>query len=147
IAAGTAVGMLTVAAVGSGARAAWVGLAASAIIVAAMRRDDIIRLVARRPRRHVAALAAGLAVAGAAIVVWSPLGDRVAATFDRDEPGGSGRLDEWRVATRVIADRPVIGAGPEGYRVVFADGVDRAYERDHGRDPLPDRAHAAPLDL
>jgi len=139
--------LLGVAAIGSGARAAWVGLAASAVVAGLARRDDVRRVVARRPRRHVALVLAAVVALGAAVVVLSPMGDRLAATFDRDEPGGSGRLDEWRVATRVIADRPVLGTGPEGYRIVFADGVDAAYEREHGRDPLPDRAHATPLDL
>ena len=37
--------------------------------------------------------------------------------------------------------------GPEGYRIAFARGVDERYEREHGRDPLPDRAHSTPLDV
>src|SRR5690606_26811454 len=69
------------------------------------------------------------------------------SVVDRDAPGGAGRVDEWRVAVRVIADHPITGVGPEGYRIAFAEGVDRAYERAHGRDPLPDRAHSAPLDV
>lgn len=147
IAAVAALPLLGIATIGSGARAAWVGLAASTVVAAVARRDDIGRVVSQRPRRQLLLLAVGVAVASAAVVVWSPIGDRVAATFDRNEPGGSGRVDEWRVATRVMADRPVVGAGPEGYRIVFADGIDRSYEREHGRDPLPDRAHAAPLDI
>ena len=42
---------------------------------------------------------------------------------------------------------PVTGVGPEGYRIAFGAAVDDAYEEAHGRTPLPDRAHSAPLDV
>lgn len=133
---------LAVGAVGSGARAAWVGLAAAAAVTAWSHR---VRL-ARRPR--MAGLAGAAAVIAAAVlVVAGPVGARAASTFDADAPGGRGRLDEWRVAARVVVDHPLVGVGPEGYRIAFADGVDAAYARAHGRDPVPDRAHSAPLDV
>jgi O-antigen ligase/cytochrome c-type biogenesis protein CcmH/NrfG len=140
--AGVAVPVLLVAMLGSGARAAWVGLVLAGVVLAVARRHDL----AARPRA-VAVTAALIAIAVVGLATFSPVGPRVASAFDRDEPGGSGRLDEWRVATRVVLDHPVLGVGPEGYRIAFASGVDEAYERDHGRDPLPDRAHAAPLDI
>src|SRR5690606_31419435 len=77
--------LLGIATIGSGARAAWVGLAASTVVAAVARRDDIGRVVSQRPRRQLLLLAVGVAVASAAVVVWSPIGDRVAATFDRNE--------------------------------------------------------------
>jgi O-antigen ligase/Flp pilus assembly protein TadD len=135
-AAGVGAATLAVAVVGSGARAAWVGLAVAAGVTAWLHRRRI-------PRRAVVVAVIALV----ALVVLTPVGGRSADTFDRAEPGGRGRLDEWRVAARVVADRPLLGAGPEGYRIVFADGVDAEYERAHGRDPLPDRAHSAPLDI
>jgi O-antigen ligase len=133
---------LVVAVIGSGARAAWFGLAvaAGATVVARGRR----RL--RTWRAAVAVGAAGLLVA-AALVAFTPVGARLSALTDGDAAGGLSRLDEWRVAARVIAAHPLTGVGPEGYRVAFAEGVDETYERTHGRDPLPDRAHAAPLDV
>jgi O-antigen ligase len=137
-----AVPALVVATLGSGARAAWVGLGLSGVITAIARREVLIE----RPGAVIAAIAL-LAVLGAGVLALTPVGPRVASTFDAGEPGGSGRLDEWRVAARVVVDHPVLGVGPEGYRIAFADGVDDAYEREHGRDPLPDRAHAAPLDI
>jgi O-antigen ligase len=138
----TAVPVLTVATFGSGARAAWVGLAAAAMLLALSRR----RGIAARPRIS-GAVAVSLVLGALALATFTPVGPRVASAFDRDEPGGSGRIDEWRVATEVIVEHPVLGVGPEGYRVAFAGGVDEAYERTHGRDPLPDRAHSAPLDI
>jgi Flp pilus assembly protein TadD len=61
--------------------------------------------------------------------------------------GTSGRLDEWTLASRVIADRPLFGAGPEGYRIVAGKHVSVEYEQDYGRAVIPDRAHNGLLDL
>ncbi len=133
---------LAVALVGSGARAAWVGLAVAGIVAAWVHRTRL----GRRPRIVLLAVAVA-GVATAALVTVGPVGDRVASTFDAGEPGGGGRVDEWRVAGRVIADHPFVGVGPEGYRVAFAEGADAAYEQEHGRVPLPDRAHSTPLDV
>jgi Flp pilus assembly protein TadD len=136
VSAAVAAAGVSVAVVGSGARAAWLGLAVAAVVVG----------LVRRPRVRPALVLAALALA-AVVVVISPVGARITATFDADAPGGQGRVDEWRVATGVLTEHPLTGVGPEGYRVAFAAGVDRGYERAHGRDPLPDRAHSAPLDI
>ncbi|HEX7131134.1 MAG TPA: O-antigen ligase family protein [Iamia sp.] len=131
---------------GSGARSAWLGLAAAGLAVLVARRDDVGALVRSR-RRSVLVGGAALVVVAAAVLALSPAGARLVALGDADAPGGRGRLDEWRVATRVLADHPVLGVGPEGYRIAFAEGVDDRYEIAHGRDPQPDRAHSGPLDV
>ena len=46
----------------------------------------------------------------------------------------------------MIARHP-LGVGPEGYRIVFHEGVDGSYERNYGRQVLPDRAHNVLLDV
>jgi hypothetical protein len=120
-----------VALVGSGSRAAWVGLGVAAVVA-------VVRL---RPPRSMVLTA--IALTGVAIVVLAPRLDDV---VERAVPADS-RLDEWAMATRVIARHPLFGAGPEGYRTVVADGVSAEYERTYGRDVLPDRAHSAPLDV
>ncbi|MEY2567104.1 MAG: hypothetical protein QOE35_1633 [Actinomycetota bacterium] len=119
----------------SGARAAWVGVAVAAVVVAVMRR--------RLPWRTAVAAAVLAVVIAVATGVAGRLPDVVT-----DRNGGArGRLDEWRVAARVVAHRPLLGVGPEGYRIAFGRAVDDGYERAHGRDPLPDRAHSAVLDV
>lgn len=121
----------TVALLGSGARAAWLGTAAAALVL-------VVRL---RPSRKAVLL--GGAALVATLAVCSPWLVDVA---DRSQ-GMASRLDEWRVATRVIAHHPLLGTGPEGYRIAVTEGVDRAYERAHPRtNVLPDRAHSGPLD-
>jgi O-antigen ligase len=137
---------LVVALVGSGARAAWFGAALTMVLVAALHG----RLGVARVRRHPvvgAALVAGLIAAMAVTVVVTPVGPRIGGLFDRDAPGGAARGDEWRVAVTVIGQHPLTGVGPEGYRLVVADGLDDAYVQRHGRDVAVDRAHSGPLDV
>ncbi|HZN14287.1 MAG TPA: O-antigen ligase family protein [Acidimicrobiales bacterium] len=127
-----------VALVASGARAAWVGVLVAAVIAAVLRR-------AVNRRVMVGAAAIALIAVGGAFAFG--VAGRVPALFTDRDGGVHGRLDEWRVATRVVLARPLTGVGPEGYRIAFARHVDDRYEARHGRDPLPDRAHDAFLDV
>lgn len=118
--------------VGSGARAAWFGAVVALLVV----------VVRRRPSRQAMVRGAIVTVVVVAVAVpWS------GSLLER--PAGQGsRLDEWRVAARVIGHHPVVGVGPEGYRIAVSEGVDAHYERTYGRDRvLPDRAHSGPLDV
>ena len=133
----------------SGARAAWLGLAATGVVAVILRRQ---RIAARRPqwratrrRLVVAAVMGTAAVLGLGAATGA--GDRLADAAHERDGGVGGRVDEWRVAARVVARHPLTGVGPEGYRIAFGKAVDDSYEQDHGRDPLPDRAHSAPLDV
>jgi O-antigen ligase len=129
---GISAALVAIAVVGSGTRAAWLGMALSAVVV----------VIAVRPsRRSLLWCTAGLIVAVAAV---APRLGEVGSRRD----SGTSRLDEWRVAVRVIGRHPLLGVGPEGYRIAVAEGIDDAYERAHRRDTvLPDRAHSAPLDV
>ncbi len=122
----------TMALIGSGSRAAWLATAVLVILV----------VVGRRPSRRL--VIAGMSILAVAAALLAP---RLTDVLDRSEGSGS-RLDEWAVAARVIAEHPLIGVGPEGYRIAVSEGVDRHYERTYGRDRvLPDRAHSGPLDV
>lgn len=100
-------------------------------------------LVVRRSTRSLRTLVIAAAVLLGALAVVAPrLGDVLDRTY-----GASSRLDEWRVAVRVIVEHQWFGVGPEGYRIAFAEGVDDAYEQSYGRSVLPDRAHSGPLDV
>jgi O-antigen ligase/Flp pilus assembly protein TadD len=122
----------------SGARAAWVGALVAGVAVVVARRP---------PLRRVVPWVAGGAVTMVALAAVTGVVARVPDTLGDGGGGIGGRLDEWRVATSVLAAHPLTGVGPEGYRIAFGRHVDDAYEIDHGRDPLPDRAHAAVLDV
>ncbi len=133
----------------SGARAAWLGLAVVGVLGLVLRRQ---RIAARRRewravRRRLVVLSALAVAAVVGLGVATGAGGRIADAVGERDGGLHGRLDEWRVAARVVANHPLTGTGPEGYRVAFGASVDDAYEQDHGRTPLPDRAHSAVLDI
>ena len=129
---GSSAVLVTIAVVGSGTRAAWIGAMVAAVAVVAAVRPSL---------RTVMWCAAGLAVA---VAIVAP---RLHDVSSRRE-GSTSRLDEWRVAVRVIGRHPIVGVGPEGYRIAVVEGIDDAYERAHRRDTvLPDRAHSAPFDV
>lgn len=131
--------LATVALVASGARAAWLGALVAAVAMVVRRGPT---------RRSAVVAAAGLAsVLLVAVAVATGVAGRAPDLVGDDRGGVAGRLDEWRVAARVVTDHPVLGVGPEGYRIAFTEAVDEAYEQDHGRHPLPDRAHSAVLDV
>ena len=123
-------------------RAAWVGAVVAALATAVQERGRL-----RRYRKAAIAVAVAVAAVAVVIGVTTPLGGRATSTFDLNHGTSASRLDEWRIATRAIADRPVLGAGPEGYRVVFPQEVDAAYVRKYGVAVYPDRAHNGVLDV
>jgi len=120
---------------GSGTRAALVGLAAALAVTAGLWLPMV--------RRHRPVAAVG-AVAVILLVALTPLGERLS---DLGASTGTSRVDEWTVAARAITERPLLGAGLEGYRVVFPGVVDADYVREYGRSTVTDRAHSGPLDL
>lgn len=136
IVAGTCAALGLVALAASGARAAWFGAFVAAVIAIVVVRQRRIAL-------------AGLACAVLVVIVGLATGaaGRVGAVASDRDGGAHGRLDEWRIAVKVVAAHPILGAGPEGYRIAFGASVDDRYERAHGRNPVPDRAHSALLDV
>jgi O-antigen ligase/Flp pilus assembly protein TadD len=120
---------------GSGTRAALVGLAAALALTAGTWLPIL--------RRHRPVAAVG-AVVLILLVALTPLGERLS---DLGTSDGTSRVDEWTVAARAITERPLLGAGLEGYRVMFPRVVDADYVRTYGRSTVTDRAHSGPLDL
>ena len=137
---GTVAVAILVVAIGSGTRAAWVGLGVAALVVAMARRHEL-----RRVSRDIAVVVV-LAVAAIALAFALAPERSVTAALAR-QTRATSRIDEWRIAARVVAAHPITGAGPEGYRVVFPTKVDDEYERAYGRVVVPDRAHDMPLDV
>jgi O-antigen ligase len=109
-------------------RAAWIGAIVAIVAVAIQQRGLL-----RRHRTKVVAVAIGVAA--------------LAITIGVSRGANASRLDEWRIATRTIADHPLVGVGPEGYRVIFPQEVSAAYVREYGSAVYPDRAHNGVLDV
>lgn len=143
----TAAGLGTIALLNSQSRAAWVGLALTAVLLLVFRRHELH--AALGPKR--AGIGAG-AVVGVLLMVavFTPAGARAWSLTDVSDGVVAGRIDEWQVGLRALADSGTIGVlghGPENYRTVFGEHVDQAYVMDHGRDTFTDRAHNSVLDV
>jgi O-antigen ligase len=118
-------------------RGAWIGALVAAVLVAARQRE----IIRRRWRE--------LVLGGFALVVLfalTPLGGRVADGFRLDRGTTQGRFDDWATGARVVGHHPVLGVGPEGYRVVFPQVVSATYVRRHGTAVVSDRAHNGVVD-
>ena len=133
-----AVGVVAV--VASQTRGAWLGL----LVAAAVGGPAIAR---RLGSRRSAVVAAGVFVALGVLAVATPLGARALGAVDLDGGSARGRLDEWRVAAAVVAEHPVVGVGPEGYRVAVTGHLDEGYSIRYGREVYVDRAHDGVLDV
>ncbi len=108
---------------GSGTRAAMVGLVVGTVTVAILLG------------RRTAAMALGSASAAAGIAT-TLLSERQFTRFD-----------EWAVGLRGMIEAPLIGYGPEGYRIAFGQLVTADYQRTYGSDVYTDRAHQGLIDL
>ena len=131
--------LLIVAALGSGTRGSLIALFCAGVIVAALRAQPAVR--DGGVGRNLPALVTAVGVAAVAAFVAL-----TTEQFQRSAPVGS-RLDEWRLGVTAFADRPVLGFGPEGYRLVVDRYLSADYVRSYGDAVLPDRAHNAVLDV
>ena len=122
-------GLVTV--VASQTRAAWLGLVAAAAV----------SLPVWWPRMRSRWWLWGAAVVVVALV--TPVVSRTADAFQGDL---RARADEWRMGVGVMSNHPLLGVGPEGYRLAFPSVVDADYERRYTRRTTPDRAHNGALD-
>ena len=119
-------------------RGAWVG-AVVAAGVWSVRHPSLVR------RRWREVVLGGVAVA--VLFAVTPLGGRATSAFDFGGGTTRGRFDDWSVGARVVEHHPVLGLGPEGYRVVFPQYVGADYVRRHGTEVVPDRAHNGIIDV
>jgi len=123
----------------SGARGGWIGLAVALgmLGIAGARRSNV------SSRQRMLALVGCLAV-GAVVLTASGTFGRL---LDLADGTAQGRADTWTTAVEAIAQRPLLGWGPEGLADGLQRHVDADYERAYTRRQLPDRAHDAPLDV
>ncbi len=124
--------------VGSGSRAALAALLVAGPVAAVVRRGALAERWRSRP-----ILVGGVVLAVVAGSVVLALARNV---FQRPA-GWSSRLDEWHLAVQAIASRPVLGAGPEGYRIVAFELADDSYVVRYGEGTFVDRAHSGVLDV
>ena len=101
-----AVAVLGLGVVATQSRGGLVALAAAALVA----------LVVFKARRGIVLLFVAFALAATTFaLVVSP--DASSCVTQRDERGGSGRIDTWRVAVRIAQDHPLAGVGLRNYHV------------------------------
>jgi Tfp pilus assembly protein PilF len=93
--------------------------------------------------RHRRVRAALVAVAAGLVLLFAPFSP-VGASHTSDAI--RGRVEGWRVAVSAIADRPLLGYGPDTGRLALPTHLTERFARDYGVDPLQDRAHDVVLD-
>jgi hypothetical protein len=122
----------------TGTRAAYLGLAAGAIVWAYMRAGKL-----HRPGRRVAAMATAAILALTAFYI-SPAGQlmRSRARWFAEDPWGGARPLLWRDSLRMGLARPLAGYGPETFRAIFPRYESVALARAY-----PDFAHESPHNI
>ncbi|RJQ53616.1 MAG: hypothetical protein C4521_07030 [Actinobacteria bacterium] len=101
-------------------RAAWLGLAVAALAFSAAA---FVELARRRARLLVMAVTAALLFAVLAATFGTSQGgmlsDRLASLLRPYEGSAALRPEQWKVAARMVAERPLLGWGPSQYRTGF----------------------------
>jgi O-antigen ligase/Flp pilus assembly protein TadD len=123
-------------------RGAWLGTLAGGVLVVALEYRRLRAVL----RRSLLALGAAL-VAVLLLVTVSPFAARARSIADPGSLTGRGRLTQWERTLDLVADRPVLGWGPETYAFTFPRFIDAEFERTVGRAVVPDRAHNVVLDM
>lgn len=132
----------------SGSRGAWVGLAAEAVVCAAVAPRAFGRLAVTRRGVTVAAVVT-LTALGLGVLLQGQAGGELskrARAFRTDGMTGSGRTVLWRDALPMVGRYALHGCGPETFVLAFLPYESAELER---LEPyaLYDSAHSVPLDM
>lgn len=145
----TVAGMGAAVTVLTASRAAWFGLAVGVVGLAA--------LAFRRGRGGRAtvgwvcvAVVATLLVGGVLAVAphdrATTVGDTAATLVEPGASRNSGRMAIWAISLRMIADRPLLGFGPDSMGAHFNEYRTEEYDRAEGLDRFADKPHSALLE-
>ncbi|MDI6816193.1 MAG: O-antigen ligase family protein [Actinomycetota bacterium] len=124
-------------------RGAWLGAAAGIALTGALQWKHLWA------SRHVITIALLLFIAGVTLVQFSAgpytVGGRLASIVSID---GSNltRVQMWESSLPLVAERPILGAGPDTYKYVFGKYKPEGWV-EHMDDPLVDKAHNEFLQL
>lgn len=137
-----AAGLGLAALVATGARGAWVGLLAAALVLVALEWSRL------RGLRHSRGIPASVMLAVAAVVTFSmAAGLRMISDGDHGPRAARGRVPQWQVASKLIAEGPLLGGGPDAFAAAAPAPIDAEFEGGVGRERLPDGAQNVFLDV
>jgi len=131
-------------------RGAWIGGAAGLFLVGLLTYRHRIR-----PRAVDLALLGAAGIAAAVVAVRSlsspsevtNVAKRLASIFSFGEGSAQTRMEIWQSAWRAIQERPLVGHGPDTFRLVFRRFQPAEYIRDAGHYSVADNTHNYPLQL
>ncbi|MRS11728.1 MAG: hypothetical protein EG823_01490 [Actinobacteria bacterium] len=123
-------------------RGAWLGAAVALAVLAAHAVRSRIRL----QRADVVALVFALAVlAGAGASAADSIGGRIQEAFSGQTGAGSGRLQIWDMGLDAMSAHPVLGVGPDSYRLAHYEFRGGDHAALGGYATIADDAHSAPI--
>lgn len=137
--------LATAGAILTGARAVGLGLSVAAVLVGVHAITD---WVPRRWRAYAGAGAAAVLVLGLGIGAREIVGtglDLVTGRVTTTEGSITGRIDIYRVALSQVADRPLLGVGPDNYVVAYPRYRLPDTTRFHESDAPQTSPHSWPL--
>ena len=124
-----AVPALVVAIAATLSRSAWIGTVVSAATLIGLRRPRWLWLLP------------AIAVAGL-VVAPSGIRDRAYSIFDVNNPTNRDRIAMLDIGSRIVADHPVFGVGPEMVKDVYAE-----YRPDYAVNPTNPHLHNVPMQI
>lgn len=131
-------------------RSAWVGAFAGAILLVIIA---VRQRVEWRAEDWVFSGVTAAAVLGAVIAsLRNPnlvmnFGARFASIFQFGEGSAKTRFEIWSAAWKALLDRPVLGFGPDTFRLLFPKYKPIEYVKDAGYLSVADNVHNYPLQL
>lgn len=116
----------------TGSRGAWAGLIAALLTTVAVRRKS--------PEVLLAMILTVAVVLGALVAGGEPATKVSPASLKTGS--AAARIEIWRGAAALVADRPLLGAGPGRFLYVFPQYEPLAHARAEGFDVRADQAHS-----
>ncbi|HYE77435.1 MAG TPA: O-antigen ligase family protein, partial [bacterium] len=122
-------------------RGAWLATVVAFLALAALMVPEI-----KRHPKVAASLAGGLVVAvvvaGMALGSTRNLGAQLGSAFKfGDNSTAVQRVELWKTAVRIASDRPLVGTGPDGYRIFFTSLQSPKFVRLYGPDQIANGPH------
>ena len=131
-------------------RGAWIGGALALVLVGIVAWRHRVRM------RRLDWIPAGVSAALGAGIIWRSLsspnevmnfGKRLRSIFEFGSGSGQTRTEIWQAGIAAVKERPILGWGPDTFRLVFPRFKPVEYVRDAGGGSVADNAHNYPLQL
>jgi len=129
------------------ARAAWLGLALSLLVLALLNRKRIsqccLRFLISLIATLIFAILFYISIHGLGEIspTTNQLSDRAISTFQITEGTAGNRIYIWRMTLPMIRERPIFGYGLDSYQIVFPKFRPADWYRTITEPAIPDKAH------